>query len=64
MIDDFISVHDAAARHDVTERRIQILAAQGRIPGARKVSGVWLLPPDFSVLPPAKRKRAPSKIKT
>lgn len=60
--DTLISVADAAARHDVTPRRIQTLIAENRIPGARKIAGVWLLPADFTVLPPPKRSRKLVKI--
>lgn len=55
-----ISVRDAAEIANVTPRRIQQLARDGRIPGAQFISGVWLIPPDFSVTR-AERSR-PGKI--
>ena len=41
-----LSPKEAAARWGCTERSVQLLCRQGRIPGARKISGVWLLPRD------------------
>jgi hypothetical protein len=52
----------AAARHNVTQRRIQLLIKQGRIPGAEMIGGIWLLPADFTILPPPKRNRTLQKI--
>lgn len=59
-----ITIKQAAAVHGVTPRRIQALAEAGRIPGATKKGPIWLLPDDFTVLPPAKRKHPMAKIKT
>lgn len=40
----YISVNDAAAKFNISKRRVQILCEQGRISGANMVSGVWLIP--------------------
>lgn len=40
----YISVNDAAAKFNISKRRVQILCEQGRISGASMVSGVWLIP--------------------
>ena len=40
----YISVNDAAEKFDVSKRRVQTLCEQGRIEGASRVSGVWLIP--------------------
>lgn len=40
----FISVNEAAAKFNISKRRVQILCEQGRIAGANMVSGVWLIP--------------------
>ena len=40
----YISVRDAAAKFNVSKRRVQVLCEQGRILGAYRVSGVWLIP--------------------
>lgn len=38
------SIQETAALWGCSERNIQILCKHGNIPGARKISGVWLLP--------------------
>lgn len=54
----------AAARHDVTPRRIQMLAQQGRIPGAKRHGNTWLIPDNFRVTqPPVRAARKLEKIK-
>lgn len=40
----YISVNDAAAKFNISKRRVQLLCEQGRIRGANMVSGVWLIP--------------------
>lgn len=40
----YISVNDAAAKFNISKRRVQLLCEQGRISGANMVSGVWLIP--------------------
>lgn len=40
----YISVSDAAAKFNISKRRVQLLCEQGRISGANMVSGVWLIP--------------------
>lgn len=58
----YITPAQAAARHGVSARRIQILAKQGRIPGAKKFSGVWLIPDTFRVSSPVSRISTLQKI--
>lgn len=41
---EYISVGEASAKFNVSERRVQILCEQGRIDGAKILSGVWLIP--------------------
>jgi excisionase family DNA binding protein len=48
---DIISSEEAAAILNVTRRRVQVLCAEGRIPGAMRIGGTWLLPRNFKVLP-------------
>lgn len=43
---DFITVKEASERWDITPRRVTALCQKGRIDGAVKASGVWILPPD------------------
>lgn len=40
----YISVNDAAAKFNISKRRVQVLCEQGRIIGANMISGVWLIP--------------------
>jgi len=41
---NFISVAEAAARFNISNRRVQLLCEQGRIENAERISGVWLIP--------------------
>lgn len=47
----YCAVSDAAELRGVSERRIRKLCEQGRIEGAYKCSGVWLIPMPVIVLP-------------
>ncbi len=44
----YITVSDAAEKFKVSRRRVQILCEQGRIEGASRINGVWLIPSDSS----------------
>jgi excisionase family DNA binding protein len=46
-----IGIEEAAARLGVTRARVHILCKQRRIPGARLVGRLWMLPEDFKVTP-------------
>lgn len=46
---EYISVREAAQKLNVTERAIQKWAKQGKIQGAHKFSGAWVIPKDFAV---------------
>lgn len=59
-----IRASQAAALHGVTTRRIQYLAAQGRIRGATLNPDGWHIPAAFTVTAPPKRARRLAKIKT
>ena len=41
---DYITVKEASEKWGVTPRRVNYYCAGGRIPGAVKMAGVWLLP--------------------
>ena len=41
---DYMTLKEAAEKWGVTPRRVNYYCAGGRIPGAVKKSGVWLLP--------------------
>src|SRR5512139_2498549 len=55
-----IPLTDAAAKLGVTPRTLQIKCAARRIPGARLIGRVWMLPENFTVVP---GKRGPSSRK-
>lgn len=40
----YISVSEAAEKFNISKRRVQLLCEQGRIKGASRMSGVWLIP--------------------
>ena len=43
---DYMTLKEASEKWGVTPRQINYLCAGGRIPGAVKMAGVWLLPKD------------------
>ena len=43
---DILTIKLASEKWGISARRISALCEQGRIPGAVKTAGVWLLPPD------------------
>lgn len=45
-MNSFITAAEAAAKWDITARRVQLYCAENRIPGAVKHSGIWLIPSD------------------
>lgn len=42
----FLTIKEASEKWSISTRRITTLCVQGRIPGAIKAAGVWLLPID------------------
>lgn len=46
-----INTEQAAAVLGISKRRIQALAAQGRVSGAVKVGRDWVFPADLQILP-------------
>lgn len=43
---EFMTCCQAAKRWEISQRRVQILCSEGRIPGAFKLGDVWALPSD------------------
>ena len=41
---DYMTLKEVAEKWGVTPRRVNYYCAAGRIPGAVKMAGVWLLP--------------------
>ena len=56
----YISVQDAASRANLSEQYIRRMIAQERIEGALRISGVWIIPEDFTIRP-AERPRGRPK---
>ena len=43
---EFMSISQAANAWGISTRRIQVLCAQGRIPGTCKLGNMWAIPRD------------------
>ena len=46
MIMNIMSSADAAVKWNISRRRVEVLCAQGRIEGVRRIGGMWLIPED------------------
>lgn len=46
-----LTTAEAALRLKVSQERVRVLCKQRRIPGARLVGRLWLLPAEFKVTP-------------
>lgn len=57
----YMSVSDAAEKFNISKRRVQLLCEQGRIDGADRISGVWLIPADAQKPIDARRKNKVSE---
>ena len=42
----YLSAKELAEKWNISRRRVQILCEEGRIPGAFKLSDVWVIPKD------------------
>ena len=54
---DYISIKEAAKKWGISERRIQKLCEENRIPGVIRFSRVWAIPKDIEK-PVDKRRKA------
>lgn len=43
---DYMTIKEASEKWGVTPRRVNYYCTDGRIPGAVKMAGVWLIPKD------------------
>lgn len=43
---EYISISEAANKWNISNRRIQVLCAQGRIPGVCRLGSMWAIPKD------------------
>lgn len=41
---EYMSIAEAAAKWNISNRRIQVLCVQKRIPGACKIGSIWAIP--------------------
>ena len=55
---DFISVQEAASKWEISERRIQKLCEEERIPGVTRFGRMWLIPKDAEKPEDARRKKS------
>lgn len=53
---EFISAPEAAKKWGISERRVQILCRENRIPGVSKLGYMWLIPKDAEKPADARRK--------
>lgn len=54
---DFISALEAAKKGGISERWVQKLCEENRIPGVEKFSRMWLIPKDVEKLTDKRRKK-------
>ena len=45
-MEGYITIKELAEKWDLTVRRVQILCAEGRIPGVQKFGRAWVIPID------------------
>ena len=57
----FMTTKEASEKWDITERRINVLCKEGRIPGAYKENKRWIIPAD-AVKPADKRLKGDASI--
>ncbi len=43
---EYITTREAANKWNVTERRVQVLCKQGKIPGVSRLGWAWAIPKD------------------
>ena len=48
---EYMSAPQAAEKWGISERRVQILCSEKRIPGVSKLGYMWLIPKDFAATP-------------
>ena len=41
---EYMSISEAATKWNVSNRRIQVLCAESRIPGACRIGNIWAIP--------------------
>ena len=60
---EYMSAPQAAEKWGISERRVQILCSQNRIPGVSKLGYMWLIPKDAEKPTEARfKKRCPKSL--
>ena len=59
----YISISEAAAKWKISNRRIQVLCVQNRIPGACRIGNMWVIPKDAQKRTDARAKSGKSRKK-
>lgn len=59
----FITVQDAAEKWNITPRQVQILCKTDRIPGATRMSRIWIIPENAPKPTMNRRKAEPTNGK-
>ena len=60
---EYISAPEAAKKWEISERRVQKLCEENRIPGVAKFSRMWLIPKDAEKPTDARfKKRSPKPL--
>ena len=59
---EYMSCPEAAKKWGISERRVQILCKEDRIPGVSKIGYMWLIPKDAKK--PADRRRKEQPLPT
>lgn len=61
---EYMSCPEAAEKWDISERRVQILCKENRIPGVSKIGYMWLIPKDAKKPDDGRRKLNRQQTKT
>ncbi len=55
---DYVTLKEASEKWDVLSRQVNYYCVEGRIPGAVKMAGVWLLPKEANKPTDRRRQQA------
>ena len=55
---EYMSCPEAAIKWKISERRVQKLCEENRIPGVSKIGNMWLIPKDAKKPTDARKKKA------
>ena len=60
---EYMSAPQAAEKWGISERRVQILCSENRIPGVSKLGYMWLIPQDAAIPIDGRfKKRSPKSL--